>query len=234
MHTPRAVMPAEGGVIGRGFRKRDEEKFARHLGLFPSSSKAETALRLQDRRGPPSELTPSSELRITEAAKRGRRARRRSPGRAVVSPKRSRALSRFVRSRRQLETGAHLCSGRFVSSDLASSGRLGGRAIGGSGGRGGAQAETRFHFHRSITSVVPWLVVSRFRSSSSGQSAPAAGSAYAGHEQAVSRRRRGARPSRRELLGARPLRSAARRLGLPTTSRQQRSRADRRAARRRD
>jgi hypothetical protein len=33
-------MPAEGGVIGRDFRKRDEEKFARHLGLLPSSSGA--------------------------------------------------------------------------------------------------------------------------------------------------------------------------------------------------
>jgi hypothetical protein len=38
--TPRAVMPAEGGVIGRDFRKRDEEKFARHLGLLPNSSGA--------------------------------------------------------------------------------------------------------------------------------------------------------------------------------------------------
>ena len=32
------------------------------------SSKAEAALRLQDRRGPPGELTPSSQLRITSPA----------------------------------------------------------------------------------------------------------------------------------------------------------------------
>ena len=35
-HTPGAVMLAEGGVIGRDFRKRDEEKFARHLGSSPA------------------------------------------------------------------------------------------------------------------------------------------------------------------------------------------------------
>ncbi len=32
LQTPVAVMPAEGGVTGRDFRKRDEEKFARHIG----------------------------------------------------------------------------------------------------------------------------------------------------------------------------------------------------------
>ena len=40
---------------------------------------------------------------------------------AVVSHRLAgRALPRFVRSRRQLETGVHFCSGRIISSDLAS------------------------------------------------------------------------------------------------------------------
>ena len=40
------------------------------------------------------------------------------------------SLLRFVRSRRQLETGAHFCFGPIVSGDLASTGHIRGRAIG--------------------------------------------------------------------------------------------------------
>jgi hypothetical protein len=43
-----------------------------------------------------------------------------SPGEAVASSPRAPALPQLVRSRRQLETGAHFCSGHIVSSDLAS------------------------------------------------------------------------------------------------------------------
>ncbi len=40
LHTPRAVTPADGGVIGRDCRNPDEEKFADASGKFPSSIQA--------------------------------------------------------------------------------------------------------------------------------------------------------------------------------------------------
>jgi hypothetical protein len=67
----------------------------------------------------------------------------------------------FVRSRRQPETGVHFCSDRIVSSALASTQRVGVRAIGEWKERAGAVAEARFDFRTGITSVVLWLVVVR-------------------------------------------------------------------------
>jgi hypothetical protein len=57
---------------------------------------------------------------------------------------------------RQLETGAHFCSGRVVSSDLASRGRVGGRAIGELQVRGNVRDESR---SRSRALLRHWQVV---------------------------------------------------------------------------
>jgi hypothetical protein len=57
-------MPVEGGVIGREFRKRDEDKFARHLGYSPARPKRHDALA-------GIELAPGS-CRLLRAWKTGR------------------------------------------------------------------------------------------------------------------------------------------------------------------
>jgi len=108
-------------------RRRSAALARRQRRFAAAASRLAQAERRSDqsrRRGVEAEVSRWQIHRAITLAKDEDEASRVGPGRP------SRRLLGFVRSRRQLGGGLHFCSGRIIGSDLASSRRVGVRAIG--------------------------------------------------------------------------------------------------------